>query len=55
MQNQINPLVAVGVAVVIIALAVFFFVRSGSQAGGSGGTAAVPSSAYTHPDANHHP
>lgn len=56
MQGKINPLIAAAVGVVVIALAVFFFVRSGKPAGGAG-TAGAPNSsaAYTHPGPGNHP
>ncbi len=54
MQQKINPLIAVAVGVVIVALAVFFYVRSGKSAGGTSATSA-PSTAYTNPTANNHP
>jgi len=51
MQGKINPLIAVAAGVVIIALAVFFYVRSGSTATQP---APLPSS-YQHPTATNHP
>ena len=54
MQGKVNPLIAVGVGVVIIALGIFFYVRSGSApAAATGGS--PHSSAYTNPGPGNHP
>lgn len=55
MQGKINPLIAAAVGVVIVALAIFFFVRSGRPPAATGSGASTPSSAYTNPGPGNHP
>ena len=55
MQTKINPLIAVAVGVVIIAVGIFFYVRSGKPAGGTGNGSPTTSTAYTNPTATNHP
>lgn len=53
MQGKVNPLIAAAVGVVIVALAIFFYVRSGTPPATGGGF--PTSAAYTHPSNTNHP
>ena len=55
MQGKINPLIAAAVGVVIIALAIFFYVRSGRPPAAAGGVSPTLPSSYTNPTAANHP